>query len=263
MLKPLQESCQPISLLPMAKYAHDLVVPDIASNATKKAQVAEMFNNIARRYDFLNRFMSAGIDVAWRKKTIRQLSNLQPQLVLDVATGTADVALLTHKILHPKKIIGIDISEGMLNLGKEKIAKQNLQSEIDLQLGDSEALAFPDNYFDAATVAYGVRNFENLEKGLKEVLRVLKPGGKFVILECSKPKSQGIKGFYQFYMNKIMPGLGRILAGNKQAYSYLNNSVQAFPEGQDFLNIMNETGFTQTYLITLSLGVCTIYCGSK
>lgn len=159
----------------MAKYAHDLVVPNTASNASKKMQVAEMFNNIAHRYDFLNRFMSGGIDVGWRKKTIQQLTTLQPQLVLDVATGTADVALLTHKLLHPKKIIGIDISEGMLALGKQKIAKQQLQNQIELQLGDSEALNFADNYFDAATVAYGVRNFENLEKGLKEVLRVLKP----------------------------------------------------------------------------------------
>lgn len=197
----------------MAKYAHDLVVPNTASNASKKMQVAEMFNNIAHRYDFLNRFMSGGIDVGWRKKTIQQLTTLQPQLVLDVATGTADVALLTHKLLHPKKIIGIDISEGMLALGKQKIAKQQLQNQIELQLGDSEALNFADNYFDAATVAYGVRNFENLEKGLKEVLRVLKPGGKLVVLECSKPTKQGIKGLYRFYMNKIMPGFGSMLSG--------------------------------------------------
>ena len=247
----------------MAKYAHELVMPDVASDLSKKTQVAEMFNNIAHRYDFLNRFMSAGIDVGWRKKAIKELVSLRPKVVLDVATGTGDVALLTQKILHPNKIIGIDISEGMLALGREKIEKLNLQRTIELQLGDSENLTFEDNYFDAVTVAFGVRNFENLEKGLKEILRVLKPRGKFVVLECSKPQKKGIKGFYNFYMNKIMPNFGSILSGNKQAYLYLNNSVQAFPEGQQFLNIMNEAGFTQTYLQTLSLGVCTIYCGSK
>ncbi len=247
----------------MAKYAHDLVVPDVASGLSKKNQVAAMFDNIAHKYDFLNRFMSAGIDVGWRKRAIKELVLLRPKVILDVATGTADVALLTNKILHPNKIIGIDISEGMLKLGREKIEKLNLQKTIQLQLGDCENLSFEDNYFDAITVAFGVRNFENLEKGLKEVLRVLKPQGKFVVLECSKPQKQGIKGFYNFYMNKIMPNFGRILSGNKQAYSYLNNSVQAFPEGQQFLTIMNEAGFTQTYLTTLSLGVCTIYCGSK
>ena len=247
----------------MAKYAHELVMPDVASDLSKKTQVAEMFNNIAHRYDFLNRFMSAGIDVGWRKKAIKELVSLRPKVVLDVATGTGDVALLTQKILHPNKIIGIDISEGMLALGREKIEKLNLQRTIELQLGDSENLTFEDNYFDAVTVAFGVRNFENLEKGLKEILRVLKPRGKFVVLECSKPQKKGIKGFYNFYMNKIMPNFGSILSGNKQAYLYLNNSVQAFPEGQQFLTIMNEAGFTQTYLQTLSLGVCTIYCGSK
>jgi demethylmenaquinone methyltransferase/2-methoxy-6-polyprenyl-1,4-benzoquinol methylase len=247
----------------MAKYAHDAVLPNVASKLSKKNQVAEMFNNIAHRYDFLNRFMSAGIDVSWRKKAIYQLVELRPKVILDVATGTADVALLTNKILHPNKIIGIDISEGMLNLGREKIAKLNLQRTIDLQLGDCEDLPFDDNYFDAVTVAFGVRNFENLEKGLKEVLRVLKPRGRFVVLECSRPTKKGITGFYHFYMNKIMPNFGSIFSGNKQAYLYLNNSVQAFPEGHQFLNIMNEAGFTQTYLKTLSLGVCTIYCGSK
>ena len=247
----------------MAKYAHDLVMPNEASNESKKNQVAEMFNNIAHRYDFLNRFMSAGIDIGWRKKAINEISSVRPKVILDVATGTADVALLTNKMLQPNKIIGIDISEGMLNLGREKIAKLNLQRIIDLQLGDSEAIDFEDNYFDAVTVAFGVRNFENLEKGLKEILRVLKPRGKFVVLECSRPTKKGFKGFYHFYMNKIMPRFGSIFSGNKEAYLYLNNSVQAFPEGQQFLNIMNEAGFTQTYLKTLSLGVCTIYCGSK
>ncbi len=247
----------------MAKYLHDTVLPNIASTESKKKQVAAMFNNIAHKYDFLNRFMSGGTDLKWRKKTINELINIKPTMLLDVATGTADVAILANEILHPNKIIGIDISEGMLNLGKEKVAKLNLNNKIDLQIGDSENLNFPDNYFDAVTVAYGVRNFENLEKGLKEILRVLKPNGKLAILEATKPQNKFFRMLCKFYTLKIIPKFGGILSGNKQAYLYLNNSVQAFPEGQQFLNILIDTGFTQTYLKTLSLGVCTIYCGSK
>ncbi len=247
----------------MARYAHDVIIPTENSSLSKKNQVAEMFNNISHRYDFLNRFLSAGIDLWWRKKAIKELKLNRPKVILDVATGTADVALLTEKILKPNKIIGIDISEGMLNLGKEKVIKQKKERIIDLQIGDSENLQFDDNFFDAVTVAFGVRNFENLEKGLKEIFRVLKPTGKLVVLEFSKPNKKGIKGFYHFYMNKIMPQFGSIFSGNKEAYLYLNNSVQAFPEGQEFIKILNETGFTQTYLKTLSLGVCTIYCGRK
>ena len=247
----------------MAKYAHDVIIPTENSSLSKKNQVAEMFNNISHRYDFLNRFLSAGIDVGWRKKAIKELKLNRPKVILDVATGTADVALLTEKILKPNKIVGIDISEGMLNIGKEKVIKQKKERIIDLQLGDCENLKFDDNFFDAVTVAFGVRNFENLEKGLKEIFRVLKPTGKLVVLEFSKPQKKGIKGFYHFYMNKIMPQFGSIFSGNKQAYLYLNNSVQAFPEGQQFIKILHEAGFTQTYLKTLSLGVCTIYCGRK
>jgi demethylmenaquinone methyltransferase/2-methoxy-6-polyprenyl-1,4-benzoquinol methylase len=247
----------------MAKFAHDSVVPNSSSNLGKKQQVAEMFNSIAFRYDFLNRFLSAGIDIRWRKKAIKQLKALQPQTILDVATGTADVALLTHELLQPNKIIGIDISEGMLDFGRKKIAKAGLQNSIELFTGDSEKINFADNSFDAITVAFGVRNFENLENGLKEMYRVLKPGGKAVVLEFSKPKQTAFKGFYKLYMNTIAPGFGKMFAKNKDAYQYLNGSIQAFPEGQQFLNIMHEAGFTQTYLKTLSLGICTIYCGSK
>lgn len=247
----------------MTKFAHDAIVPNSKSSLGKKQQVAEMFNDIAFKYDFLNRFLSVGIDVSWRKKGIHQLKEIKPQQVLDVATGTADVALLTYKILQPQKIIGIDISEGMLNIGKKKIEEQNLQHVIQLQKGDSEKIDFNDNTFDAITVAFGVRNFENLEKGLQEMLRVLKPNGKLVIMECTQPKQFAFKGFYNIYMNIIAPGFGKMFAKNKQAYQYLNNSIQAFPEGKTFLNVMEKAGFNKTYLKTLSLGLCTIYCGSK
>jgi demethylmenaquinone methyltransferase/2-methoxy-6-polyprenyl-1,4-benzoquinol methylase len=222
-----------------------------------------MFDSIAFRYDFLNRFLSVGIDVYWRKKAIRQLKDLRPQKVLDVATGTADVAIMTYRLLKPAKIAGIDISEGMLNLGRQKIAKLGLQDKIELFQGDSEKIAFPDNSFDAITVAFGVRNFENLEKGLTEMLRVLQPGGKLVVLEFSRPKQAGFKSLYQLYMNFIAPGLGKLFSKNKKAYQYLNDSVQAFPEGETFVEIMNKAGFTATYLKRLTLGICTIYCGVK
>lgn len=247
----------------MAKFAHDEVMPYHDSGLNKKEQVADMFNSIAYRYDFMNRFLTAGIDVWWRKKAISQLTVLAPQKILDVATGTADVAIMTCQILNPVKIIGIDISEGMLELGRKKLEKLRLRDKIVLQKGDSEVIKFEDNTFDAVTVAFGVRNFQHLEKGLKEMLRVLRPGGKLVVLEFSKSKNRIFAGICRFYMNVITPAIGNLFAKNKNAYQYLNDSVQAFPEGQTFVNIMNEAGFTQTYLKTLSFGICTIYCGSK
>jgi demethylmenaquinone methyltransferase/2-methoxy-6-polyprenyl-1,4-benzoquinol methylase len=247
----------------MVQFDHDSVVPNKESNQNKKQQVADMFNKIAFRYDFLNRFLSAGIDVSWRKKAIKQLKKLQPKKVLDVATGTGDVAVMTYNSLHPEKIIGIDISEGMLEVGRKKIEKLDLQDKIELQKGDSEQIYFPDNEFDAITVAFGVRNFENLVQGLKEMNRVLKPGGKLVVLEFSKPKQAGFKNLYNLYMKIVAPGFVQMFSSDKKAYQYLNESVQAFPEGESFLNIMHEAGFTQTYLQKLSLGICTIYCGSK
>jgi demethylmenaquinone methyltransferase/2-methoxy-6-polyprenyl-1,4-benzoquinol methylase len=247
----------------MAKFAHDEIVPDKQSELNKKAQVAEMFNSIAFKYDFLNRFLSAGIDKGWRKKAINELKSIQPKIVLDVATGTGDVAIMTNQLLHPEKIIGIDISDGMLDLGRKKIEALNLTQSIELQSGDSETIQFPENSFHAITVAFGVRNFQNLEKGLLEMFRVLKPSGKLVVLEFSKPSLAPVRAFYQFYMNSIGPGISKLFGSNKAAYQYLNESVQAFPEGETFLKLMNEAGFTQTHLIKLSLGICTIYCGSK
>lgn len=247
----------------MAKYAHDEIVPFESSHLTKKEQVAQMFDKIAFRYDFLNRFLSIGIDVHWRKKAIKELIAIQPQHILDVATGTGDVAILTHQLLKPKKIVGIDISEGMMGFGKKKIADLKLQAHIELLKGDSEHIPFNDNSFDAITVAFGVRNFEHLEKGLAEMLRVLKPGGKLVVLEFSKPTSFWFKPIYQLYMNYIAPAFGKIFAKNKDAYQYLNDSVKAFPEGEKFNQILKTVGYSSTYYTPLTLGICTIYCGSK
>lgn len=247
----------------MAIYAHDEIVPDKQSVLSKKSQVAEMFNAICGKYDFLNRFLSAGIDKRWRRKAIRELKDVNPKIILDVATGTGDVAILAYKVLHPEKIIGIDISDGMLELGKRKVEKLNLSSTIKLLHGDSETIYQPANSFDAITVAFGVRNFEHLEKGLSEMLKVLKPGGKIAILEFSKPKTFLFKGFYNLYMKIVAPGFGKIIAKNKEAYKYLNNSVQAFPDCEMFVSIMKEVGFKQTYFKSLSFGICCIYCGYK
>lgn len=247
----------------MGKFAHDEIMPFKESTLEKKDQVAEMFNDIAFRYDFLNRFLSAGIDMGWRKKAIAELKSTHPKKILDLATGTADLALLSASILNADEIIGIDISEGMLALGRKKITAKKLDHIISLYNGDSEHIRYNDHYFDAITVAFGVRNFQDLEKGLREMYRVLKPGGKLVVLEFSKPTTWGIRQFYNLYMNIITPSIGKLFAKNKDAYQYLNDSVQAFAEGQSFLTILNEAGFTQTYLKKLSFGICTIYCGSK
>lgn len=222
-----------------------------------------MFNNIAFRYDFLNRFLSAGIDVRWRKKALEQLKDIQPKVLLDVATGTADVALMATKVLNPARIIGIDISDGMLDLGRKKVQEQKLGNIIELQNGDSETIKFLDNTFDAVTVAFGVRNFENLEKGLAEILRVLKPGGKLVVLEFSKPKTPVVKEFYNVYMKIVAPMMGKLFSKNRNAYKYLDESIKKFPEGKNFTQILDSLGYRNTYCKPQSAGICSIYCGEK
>ncbi len=247
----------------MNTYGHDTVVPSKQSVESKKKQVENMFDTIAFRYDFLNRFLSAGIDVTWRKKAIRQLKSSHPKNILDVATGTADFAITSYKILAPDQITGIDISDGMLDLGRKKISKLGLDKKIHLLNGDSEAILFDDSSFDAVTVAFGVRNFENLEKGLSEIYRVLKPGGKLVVLEFSKPTFPVIKGVYKFYMKFVTPKIGKLISKNNEAYKYLNDSVQKFPERETFTNILNKLKYRHSFYKTLSLGICTIYCGEK
>lgn len=247
----------------MTQFAHDKVVPYEDSKLNKKQQVAEMFNSIAHRYDFINRFLTAGIDVRWRKKAIMLLKDIKPQTMLDVATGTGDVALLSYQLLHPKKIVGIDISEGMLQLGRQKVANAHLESVIELQSGDSETINYPNDTFDAITVAFGVRNFENLEKGLSEMLRVLKPGGKLVVLEFSRPKNIIFRAMCNFYENVIVPTAGNMFARNKSAYAYLNKSAKVFPERKNFTDILQRVGYKNTYYKPLSLGICCMYCAGK
>ncbi|MEO7960832.1 MAG: bifunctional demethylmenaquinone methyltransferase/2-methoxy-6-polyprenyl-1,4-benzoquinol methylase UbiE [Ginsengibacter sp.] len=247
----------------MNTYSHDSVVPVAHSTESKKKQVESMFDKIAFRYDFLNKLLSAGIDKGWRRKAIMELQTLQPKKILDVATGTGDFAIMSYKMLHPEKITGIDISEGMLGFGKKKIASLGLDNNIELLNGDSEAIFFTDNSFDAVTVAFGVRNFENLERGLSEIYRVLKPGGKLIVLEFSRPSIPIVKNLYDFYLRFITPKIGRLVSKNNFAYQYLHDSVQKFPEKKDFIHILNQLNYRNAFYKTLTLGICTIYCGGK
>jgi len=228
----------------------------------KKQQVRSMFNNIAHRYDFLNHFLSAGIDYSWRRKAIKLIGQNKPKKILDVATGTGDLAIEASK-LKPEKIIGIDIAEDMLAYGREKLIKKNLSHLITLETGDSENLNFDDHTFDAVMVAFGVRNFENLKKGLSEMYRVLNLKGMVMVLEFSKPKRFPVKQLYNFYFRYILPGLGKIISGDSSAYTYLPDSVGAFPPGSKFLEILEEIGFTNTRQIPLTFGIATIYLGTK
>ena len=231
--------------------------------AEKKQQVSKMFNNISKSYDFLNHFLSLGIDKKWRKKAIAELTKDEPKKILDVATGTADLALEAYKQHHPETIIGIDISVKMLEIGRVKIEKKGLSEIIVLEEGDSEKLPFEDNSFDAVVVAFGVRNFANVENGLKEMQRVLKHNGKCVILEFSKPKIFPFKQLYNFYFKRILPGIGSLTSKDKKAYSYLYESVQAFPEGKEFEALLSNIGLKQIKCTPLTLGICSIYSGIK
>lgn len=221
-----------------------------------------MFNSIAHRYDFLNHFLSLGIDHYWRKKAINMLKNDQPKTILDLACGTADLSIASLK-LKPEQVTGIDISENMVELGKKKIRKINAEDIIDLGVGDSEELPFEENSFDAIIVAFGVRNFENLQKGLMEAHRVLKNGGRMVILEFSNPETFPVKQIYQVYFSSILPVIGRLFSKNQSAYSYLPNSVKKFPQGKQFAEQLKFTGFRNVASKKLTLGICSIYTGIK
>jgi demethylmenaquinone methyltransferase/2-methoxy-6-polyprenyl-1,4-benzoquinol methylase len=245
------------------QFPHDPIVPFKDSQKEKKEQVAEMFDRIAPRYDQMNRFLSARIDIGWRKKAIRILQKENPQHILDVATGTADMAIMAAKILGPKNIEGIDISVNMLDIGRKKIEKEGLTQIIQLQTGDSETINFPANSFDAVMVAFGVRNFGDLEKGLAEMLRVLKPGGRLMVLEFSKPRRKAVKSIYNLYMGLVAPQVARWFKQNKEAYQYLYESSNAFPDRHLFTDILKKVGYTDTGFQPLTLGICCIYSGRK
>lgn len=238
------------------------ILPDASSNLNKKAQVADMFNNIADKYDFLNHFLSLGIDKGWRKKAIQEVGAVHPGTILDVATGTGDLAIAASK-LKPRKITGVDIADGMLDVGRKKLREQHLDELITLQHGDSESLPFPDETFDVVMCAYGVRNFEHLETGLKEMARVTSQGGKVVILEFSHPVSFPVKQLYQFYFSFVLPVIGKIVSRHSRAYTYLPESVKAFPEGKTFCAMLENSGFKNAQARPLTFGITTLYTAFK
>lgn len=221
-----------------------------------------MFDNISARYDFLNRLLSLGIDTVWRRIAIGQLKADKPKQILDVATGTGDFAITALR-LNPDKVTGVDISAGMLAHGRIKLKNKGLEHKIELVQGDSEGLPFADNQFDAATVAFGVRNFEDLANGLRDINRVLRPGGKLVVLEFSRPSGFPVKQFYNFYFRFILPVVGRLVSKDPTAYTYLPASVQQFPEGNAFLDYMKGAGFQKLKEKRLTFGICSIYIGEK
>ncbi|MCT4562076.1 MAG: bifunctional demethylmenaquinone methyltransferase/2-methoxy-6-polyprenyl-1,4-benzoquinol methylase UbiE [Crocinitomicaceae bacterium] len=238
------------------------VKPYGSEEQTKKQEVEKMFDNISSKYDFLNHFLSLGIDKIWRKKAVRELKPIQPKRILDIATGTGDFAIASTK-LNPSEIVGLDLSAGMLEVGRVKMKEKGLDQLISMVQGDSENLPFDTDYFDGLTVGFGVRNFENLEKGLGEMLRVVRPGGRLVILEFSKPKKFPIKQAFGFYSRYIIPFLGKTISKDDKAYAYLPESVAAFPEGQDFLNILQKVGYKNVSAKLVSGGIATIYTGDK
>lgn len=232
-------------------------VKPFSSEGSKSQQVEKMFDEISHRYDFLNHFLSMGIDRSWRRKAIDLLKDIQPKSILDVATGTGDLAIEALR-LNPDRIIGVDISEKMLEVGREKMWEHGYKN-ITLQRGDSMALQFSDGEFDAVTVAFGVRNFENLEKGLREIKRVLRPGGKAVILEFSKPHVFPIKQLFGFYSKYILPLWGKLFSGSEAAYRYLPESVKHFPEGKEMKEILLKCGYKTADFKRLTFGICTVY----
>ncbi|MEW5676923.1 bifunctional demethylmenaquinone methyltransferase/2-methoxy-6-polyprenyl-1,4-benzoquinol methylase UbiE [Flavobacterium enshiense] len=241
---------------------NDNITPYKDSQLGKKEQVTQMFDTISGNYDDLNRVISFGIDVKWRKKVLQLVAEKKPETILDIATGTGDLAILMANT-NASKIIGLDISAGMLEIGKKKIADRNLNNRIEMVLGDSEKIPFEDNYFDAITVGFGIRNFENLELGLSEILRVLKPNGRFVILETSVPTKFPFKQGYYIHTKFILPLIGKLFSKDKTAYSYLSESASHFPFGEALNNILRKVGFIDVKHMPQTFGVATIYSASK
>ncbi len=238
------------------------VIPYKESDLGKKEQVTQMFDNVSSNYDFLNRLLTFGIDVNWRKKVVKMVADQNAKIIMDIATGTGDLAIMLANI-NPEKVIGLDISQGMLDVGKKKVEQLNLTDKVEMVIGDSENLTFADNTFDAITVGFGVRNFENLEKGLGEIYRVLKPKGTFVVLETSQPTNFPVKQGFTFYSKYIIPTVGKIFSKDKNAYQYLPESAAAFPYGEEFNNILLKTGFNTSKVYPQTFGAATIYQAFK
>lgn len=247
---------------PSPQNGHDRIVPDESSKLSKTEQVAGMFDDIAPKYDFLNHTLSMGIDRGWRKKAIESLKVCNPKTILDVATGTGDLALAAAAETGAE-VMGVDISEGMMDVGRVKAKDKNLAAKVSFQYGDSATLSYSDGKFDAVMCAYGVRNFEHLEKGLSEMARVMRNGGRLAILEFSKPKTPVIKELFGFYFKHILPRLGNLVSKHGRAYTYLNESAMAFPEGADFVRILERCGFKDVKAQPLTFGITTLYTATK
>ena len=246
----------------MTNYPQESIKP-YNENEKKSVQVERMFDNIAPAYDQLNHTLSWGIDKSWRKKAINWLKPFQPQRMMDVATGTGDFAIQACRVLNPKELIGTDISEGMMNVGRQKVKDAGLEGRISFAKEDCTALTFPDNRFDAITVAFGVRNFEDLDKGLREMHRVLDTNGKLVILELSEPDWFPMKQLYALYSKVVIPTLGKLLSKDRSAYTYLPQSIKAFPQGEVMKEIILKAGFSEASFKRLTLGICTLYTATK
>jgi len=246
----------------MTKYPQESIKP-YNEEERKSVQVERMFDNIAPAYDQLNHTLSWGIDKSWRKKAIQWLKPFNPQRIMDVATGTGDFAIQACRVLNPKELIGTDISEGMMNVGRQKVKEAGLESRISFAKEDCTALSFPDNRFDAITVAFGVRNFEDLDKGLREMHRVLDSDGKLVILELSEPEWFPMKQLYALYSKVVIPTLGKLLSKDRSAYTYLPQSIKAFPQGEVMKEIILKAGFKEACFKRLTLGICTLYTATK
>ncbi len=247
----------------MAEFNHDTVTPYDQVEIDKKTQVTSMFDKIAPYYDFLNRLLTLGIDQRWRKKAIKALDTREYDKILDIATGTADLAVALKKRLKVDKVIGLDISSNMIELASKKVDKMGLEDHVSVEVGDSENLRFDDESFDGATASFGIRNFQNLNKGLSEICRVLRPGGKIMILEFSKPTIFPFKQLFNLYFKYVLPVIGRITSKDPKAYQYLYESVQAFPDYDQMKKILEDIGFKNIKYTPLTLGICTIYLGEK
>lgn len=244
-------------------YTAEKIVPDPSTETSKGVQIEEMFNSIAPQYDLLNHTLSLGIDRSWRKKGILSLKEIHPRKILDIATGTGDLAIEAYNRLQPDQILGIDISEGMMSVGRTKTDQKNLSDKIKFKREDCMNLTFQDNSFDAAMVAFGIRNFEDLDKGLKEILRILRPGGKLMILELTTPEHFPMKQGYKIYSQIVIPLIGKLISGNKSAYTYLPKSISVFPQNKEMKKILEKNGFQEATYKKLSGGLCGLYTGKK